>query len=40
MNSVSGLMWSSVAETLSHLHPSLFGQELWYYEDHTVFGVN
>jgi len=34
---VSDLMCSSEAETLSHLLPGLFGEELCYYEDFTAF---
>lgn len=36
---VSELIWTSVAETLFHLLPGLFGQELWYYEDLIAFGM-
>jgi len=32
-----GLMCSSEAETLSHLLPELFGEELCYYEEFTAF---
>jgi len=34
---VSDLMCNSAAETLSHLLPDLFGEELCYYEDITAF---